>query len=136
MSDTGEDEPQQPRAPRDSHLPPPSLRTSQQRSERVKLRRALGFLGMTLVAPGSVQLAAGNKKLGRTALRIWVVVWALLLLLGIGALVWRSAVISLGRGHLSLPETLVSPCVCRPTPQLQGAGPARPSRCWADSRPE
>ena len=95
MSDIGEDEPQQPHAPRDSHLPPPSLRTSQQRSERVKLRRALGFLGMTLVAPGSVQLATGNKTVGRVALRTWIVLWALLLLLGIGALVWRSAVISL-----------------------------------------
>lgn len=95
VSDTGEDETQQPQAPRDSHLPPPSLRTSQQRSERVKLRRALGFLGMTLVAPGSAQLAAGNKRLGRIALRTWVVLWALLLMLGLGALLWRSAVISL-----------------------------------------
>ncbi len=95
MSDTGEDETQQPQAPRDSHLPPPSLRTSQQRSERVKLRRALGFLGMTLIAPGSAQLAAGNRTLGRVALRIWVGLWAVLLLLGIGALVWRSAVIGL-----------------------------------------
>ena len=71
MSDTGEDETQQPQAPRDSHLPPPSLRTSQQRSERVKLRRALGFLGMTLIAPGSAQLAAGNRTLGRVALGVW-----------------------------------------------------------------
>ena len=95
MSDTGEGKPQQPQAPRGSHLPPPSLRTSQQSSERVKLRRALGSLGMTLIAPGSVQLAAGNKRLGRIALRLWAVLWALLLLLGICALVWRAGVISM-----------------------------------------
>ena len=50
---------------------------------------------MTLIAPGSAQLAAGNRTLGRVALRIWVGLWAVLLLLGIGALVWRSAVIGL-----------------------------------------
>lgn len=83
------------RAPASSHLPPPSLRSSQQRSERVKLRRALGFLGMTLVLPGSAQLAAGNKTVGRIAVRTWIVLWALLLLTGLGALVWRSAVVGL-----------------------------------------
>ncbi|HYI54426.1 MAG TPA: LytR family transcriptional regulator, partial [Microlunatus sp.] len=88
MSDSGVDEPT-------SHLPPPSLRTSQQRSERVKLRRALSFLGMTLVLPGSAQLAAGNKTIGRIALWTWASLWALLLALGVGALVWRSAVVAL-----------------------------------------
>jgi LCP family protein required for cell wall assembly len=78
-----------------AHLPPPSLRTSQQRSERVKLRRALSFLGMTLVLPGSAQLAAGNKRIGRIAVWTWISLWAALLLLGVGALVWRSAVVGL-----------------------------------------
>ena len=78
MSDSGVDEPT-------SHLPPPSLRSSQQRSERVKLRRALSFLGMTLVLPGSAQLAAGNKRVGRIAVWTWISLWALLLLLGVGA---------------------------------------------------
>jgi LCP family protein required for cell wall assembly len=92
--------PQPPRSPQSSasgssHLPPPSLRTSQQRSERVKLRRALGFLGMTLVLPGSAQIAAGNKSIGRVAVRTWAVLWGLLLVLGLGALVWRSAVVGL-----------------------------------------
>ena len=82
VSDSGVDEPT-------SHLPPPSLRTSQQRSERVKLRRALSFLGMTLVLPGSAQIAAGNKRVGRIAIWTWISLWALLLLLGVGALVWR-----------------------------------------------
>ena len=93
MSDTGVDEPSSARTPQ-SHLPPPSLRTSQQRSERVKLRRALGFLGMTLVLPGSAQIAAGSKRVGRIAVRTWIALWALLLMLGIGGLVARTAVLS------------------------------------------
>ncbi|HEY5981467.1 MAG TPA: LCP family protein [Microlunatus sp.] len=88
MSDSGVDEPT-------SHLLPPSLRTPQQRSERVKLRRALSYLGMTVVLPGSAQLAAGNKTVGRVAVRTWITLWALLLLLGVGALFWRSAVVGL-----------------------------------------
>ena len=61
----------------------------------MKLRRALSFLGMTLVLPGSAQLAAGNKTIGRIALWTWASLWALLLALGVGALVWRSAVVGL-----------------------------------------
>jgi LCP family protein required for cell wall assembly len=82
-------------SPKSSHLPPPSLRTSQQRSERIKLRRALAFLGMTLVMPGTAQIAAGNKTVGRIALRTWITLLLLVLALGVGALVWRSAVVGL-----------------------------------------
>ena len=74
---------------------PSGLQTARQRSERVKLRRALTFLGMTLVLPGSAQLAAGNKRVGRIALRIWAVLWGLLLFSGLLALVWRSGAIAL-----------------------------------------
>ncbi|MFW6598655.1 LCP family protein [Propionibacteriaceae bacterium Y2011] len=44
---------------------------------RVKLRRGLTCLGMTLVLPGSVQLATGNRAVGRIALRVWGLLWAL-----------------------------------------------------------
>ncbi|MGQ0632309.1 MAG: LCP family protein [Sporichthyaceae bacterium] len=40
------------------------------RSERVRFRRALALLGMTLILPGSAQLMSGNKVVGRAALRI------------------------------------------------------------------
>ena len=50
---------------------------------------------MTLVLPGSAQIAAGNKTVGRIALRTWITLWVLLLALGVGALVWRSAVVGL-----------------------------------------
>lgn len=38
---------------------------------RIRLRRALTLLGMTVVAPGSAQLVAGNRRVGRIALRVW-----------------------------------------------------------------
>lgn len=39
---------------------------------RVRFRRALTLLVMTLLLPGSAQLVAGNKRVGRIALRIWL----------------------------------------------------------------
>ncbi len=54
---------------------PNSLHTHQQRSERIKLRRGLTFLAMTLVLPGSAQIAAGNRRLGRASLAVWIGLW-------------------------------------------------------------
>ncbi len=42
------------------------------RAARVRFRRAIALMVMTLVAPGSAQLLAGNRKVGLVALRIWV----------------------------------------------------------------
>ena len=80
-----------------------SLQTSQRRSERVKLRRGLTFLLMTLVLPGSAQVAAGNRRVGRVALRVWAALWALALLVGLFVLVWHTAAITV----LTKPATLV-----------------------------
>ena len=83
--------------------PPHRLGVSAQHgSERAKLRRALAFLGMTLVVPGSAQLAAGNRRVGHLALRVWVGLWAAAVLLGLLALVWRGGVVAL----LTFPPTL------------------------------
>ena len=38
---------------------------------RVRFRRAVALMVMTLVLPGSAQLVAGRKQVGRVALRIW-----------------------------------------------------------------
>jgi LCP family protein required for cell wall assembly len=43
-----------------------------ERAARVRFRRAMSLMVMTLVAPGSAQLLAGNRKVGLIALRIWV----------------------------------------------------------------
>ncbi|MSZ78080.1 MAG: LytR family transcriptional regulator, partial [Actinobacteria bacterium] len=55
------------------------------RAARVRFRRALSLMAMTLVAPGSAQLAAGNRRVGRLALRIWLgcLVVGLVLLLAV-----------------------------------------------------
>ncbi len=52
------------------------------RAARVRFRRALALMTMTLVLPGSAQLACGNRTVGRAALRIWCA----LLVVGAGCL--------------------------------------------------
>lgn len=60
----------------------PSLTTAD-RAARVRFRRALALMAMTLVLPGSAQLACGNRRVGLAALRTWFA----LLLVGLGCLV-------------------------------------------------
>ncbi|KAA1427133.1 LCP family protein [Nocardioides antri] len=43
-----------------------------ERAARVRFRRALALMAMTLVVPGSAQLVAGNRRIGRIALRVWL----------------------------------------------------------------
>jgi polyisoprenyl-teichoic acid--peptidoglycan teichoic acid transferase len=47
---------------------------SADRATRVRFRRAVALMLMTLVLPGSAQLVAGNKRTARIAMRIWFVV--------------------------------------------------------------
>jgi polyisoprenyl-teichoic acid--peptidoglycan teichoic acid transferase len=48
--------------------------STEERAARVRFRRAVALMAMTLVLPGSAQLACGNKPVGRVALRLWFVV--------------------------------------------------------------
>lgn len=61
-----------------SPTPPGSPRTGStaDRAARVRFRRALALMVMTLLVPGSAQLAAGNRKVGRVAFRVWLGVLA------------------------------------------------------------
>jgi LCP family protein required for cell wall assembly len=43
------------------------------RAARVRYRRALMLMAMTLLVPGSAQLVAGNRRVGRIAMRLWLV---------------------------------------------------------------
>lgn len=52
----------------DSHGP---RFTAVDRAARVRFRRAMALMLMTLLLPGSAQLVAGNRKVGIVALRIW-----------------------------------------------------------------
>jgi polyisoprenyl-teichoic acid--peptidoglycan teichoic acid transferase len=45
--------------------------TAYDRAAGVRYRRALMLMVMTLVVPGSAQLVAGNRRVGRIATRIW-----------------------------------------------------------------
>jgi LCP family protein required for cell wall assembly len=61
----------------------PSRVAAGDRAARVRYRRALMLMVMTLVIPGSAQLVAGNRRVGRAATRIWL---GLLLAVGVGLL--------------------------------------------------
>jgi LCP family protein required for cell wall assembly len=59
-------------------------------SARIRFRRALTLLGMTLVLPGSAQLVAGNKQVGRAAMRAWLATISGTILLAALYFGWRS----------------------------------------------
>ena len=56
---------------------------------RLRRRRAFSLVLLTLALPGSAQLAAGSRLLGRIAVRCWLVVWVLALAFGLLFLVNR-----------------------------------------------
>src|SRR6478672_3712701 len=59
---------------------------------RVRFRRAITLLLMTLVLPGSAQLAAGRRDVGRFALRVWLSVVGGVVLVVLLGLVWHGFV--------------------------------------------
>jgi LCP family protein required for cell wall assembly len=65
------------------------------RSDTVRLRRSLTLMVMTLVAPGSAQLVAGNKRVGRIAMRVWLGLVLAVVVLGLAGLVERRWVLDL-----------------------------------------
>jgi len=56
-------------------------------SDRVQFRRAMSLLVMTVFVPGSAQLVAGDRRVGRLATRIWAGVAVLLFGLAVGTVV-------------------------------------------------
>ena len=78
------------------------LPDAQARSQGIALRRGLAMLGMTLVVPGSAQLAGGNERLGRAALRIWATLIVLAVLFGVLFLTFRSFAIGLYANPVTL----------------------------------
>src|SRR4051812_33541521 len=63
---------------------------------RVRFRRALALLVMTLVLPGSAQLVLGRKDVGRIAIRVWLACVCGLLGVVVVGLLSRSFVFWLG----------------------------------------
>ncbi len=52
---------------------PHPRREAGERAARVRFRRAIALMVMTLVLPGSAQLVAGSREVGRIAMRTWFV---------------------------------------------------------------
>ncbi|TKV28362.1 LytR family transcriptional regulator [Arthrobacter sp. NamB2] len=71
------------------------VRYPQSASPAVRTKRAFVLLAMTLVLPGSAQVVAGNRRLGRRALRTTFTCWALVLLALVLALTDRSLVVGI-----------------------------------------
>ncbi|MHC6231587.1 LCP family protein [Arthrobacter sp. MMS24-T111] len=63
-------------------------------SPAVRTKRAFVLVLLTLLVPGSAQLVAGDRKLGRIALRVTLCIWALLVLAAILLLLDRTLVIN------------------------------------------
>ena len=72
-----------------------TLPKPQMRSERIKRRRGLTLLAMSLVLPGSAQLVAGNRRIGRLALRVWAALGFVALLAGLLAIISPKLVLSM-----------------------------------------
>lgn len=87
---------------RPARLDPVPGPPAQRRSEGVKLRRAIFLVVMTLVLPGSAQLAAGSRQLGRIAVRVWLALLVVVGLVVVLALTWRSVAIALAASQLAL----------------------------------
>ncbi len=64
-------------------------------STRVRFRRALVLMAMTVLLPGSAQVAAGNRRLGRIAIRCFAAALAGVITMVVMALWWPTTLIDL-----------------------------------------
>ena len=60
-----------------------------------QFRRAVTLTVLTLLVPGSAQFFVGNRRVGRLAMRCWLALCGLVAVLGVVALVSRSALVRL-----------------------------------------
>ncbi len=64
-----------------NHRAPSPLRNPESISSPARSKRALILVVLTIIFPGSAQLIAGNRKLGRIAVTVTMLCWAVLILL-------------------------------------------------------
>lgn len=72
------------------------------RNEVVKTRRGYALLGLGFVIPGSAQAINGRRKLGRFALGLWIVLVALVILVLLLTLIFRTAMLGVFANGLVL----------------------------------
>ena len=77
-----------------SGRPDRSLADSEVLAPRMRRRRAFTLVLLTLLVPGSAQLVAGHRQLGRVGIRAWLGVVGLVVVLGLLLLTDRSHAIS------------------------------------------
>jgi LCP family protein required for cell wall assembly len=77
-------------------------RTAQERAGRVRFRRAVALMIMTLLIPGSAQIVAGNRRIGLIALRTWLVVVTGTLVTGVVGLLWHGVAFDMAFNPLAL----------------------------------
>ncbi|MFE1645666.1 LCP family protein [Microbacterium sp. P01] len=99
MSVTSPPRPPQPRAsPRITEgwiLEERPLRHPDHSSRQVMARRGWWLVGMNFLIPGSAQILAGSRKLGRFGLGSTLLLWVLVILTGLCALLWQPLLFTL-----------------------------------------
>jgi polyisoprenyl-teichoic acid--peptidoglycan teichoic acid transferase len=73
-----------------------------QRSRGISLRRGLVLMGFSVLIPGIAQAVAGNRRLGRLAVRVWLITIAVVVVVGLLALPFRNAVIAVYANPITL----------------------------------
>ena len=82
---------------------PATVRNPNQDSGRQMTTRGWWLVVLNVLIPGSAQVVAGNRRLGRIGLCFTLLLWAAALLLAVLLLLWRDVLISL----ITVPFTLV-----------------------------
>ncbi|GAB2444729.1 hypothetical protein GCM10027062_26180 [Nocardioides hungaricus] len=76
--------------------------TAGDRAARVRFRRAMALMLMTLLLPGSAQIVAGNRRVGWIALRTWFVVAVALVTTTVAGMLDRNLLLWLGTDTMAL----------------------------------
>lgn len=72
------------------------LRSPDLTSEQVMTRRAWWLVILNFLFPGSAQVVAGNRTLGRVGITATIIMWVLVIIGALMALLWRPVLLSLG----------------------------------------
>ncbi|GAA4060518.1 hypothetical protein GCM10023065_08190 [Microbacterium laevaniformans] len=95
-----------PRSPRPAAEPvivgEQPMRRPDTRSPRVMTRRAWWLLALNFLVPGSAQVLAGSRRLGRVGLTATLIMWVGVVVAAVAALVWPTLLFTLGTNAAAL----------------------------------
>ena len=78
------------------------MRRPDTRSPRVMTRRAWWLLALNFLVPGSAQVLAGSRRLGRVGLTATLIMWVSVVVAAVAALVWPTLLFTLGTNAAAL----------------------------------